>query len=84
MMNAAKLDGQARLPQLARPPATPTRFDSAMPTLKKRSRELLGEEVGARRVVHVAVHDDDVGMTLAELGQRQAERLAGRICRVSW
>src|SRR3982750_2574078 len=36
MMKAAKLDTHARLPAPARPAATPTRFDSAMPTLKKR------------------------------------------------
>ena len=38
--------------------------------------ELLGEEIGARRVVHVAVDDHDVGVLFADLGQRQTERLA--------
>jgi hypothetical protein len=37
MTNAAKLDTHARLPLDASPAATPTMFDSAMPTLKNRS-----------------------------------------------
>src|SRR6266850_1850482 len=36
MTKTAKLASQARLPDDARPAATPTRLDSAMPTLKKR------------------------------------------------
>src|SRR5439155_24290318 len=37
MMKAAKLAHQACLPDEANPAVIPTRFDSAMPTLKKRS-----------------------------------------------
>src|SRR5262245_33129465 len=37
MMKHAKLATHDRLPDAARPLAMPTRFDSAMPTLKKRS-----------------------------------------------
>src|SRR5579864_8775912 len=37
MTKQAKLESQARLPELAMPAATPTRFDSAMPTSKNRS-----------------------------------------------
>src|SRR5436309_831368 len=37
MRKQAKLAAQARLPEAARPLARLTRFDSAMPTLKKRS-----------------------------------------------
>src|SRR6516225_3513316 len=44
MMKQAKLLSQARLPDAARPPATPTRFDSAMPTLKKRSGNFLAKK----------------------------------------
>src|SRR5262249_29551273 len=44
MMKQAKLASQARLPELARPPATPTKFDSAMPTLKKRSGNFLAKK----------------------------------------
>src|SRR5262249_20192337 len=40
---AAKLAIQARLPLLARPPPMPTRFDSAMPTLKKRVGNFLAK-----------------------------------------
>src|SRR5262245_2663166 len=41
MTKAAKLATQGRLPDDARPPATPTRFDSAMPTLKNRCGNFL-------------------------------------------
>src|SRR6266550_4507425 len=43
-MNAAKLASHACLPAAARPLATPTRFDSAMPTLKKRSGNFLAKK----------------------------------------
>src|SRR5581483_2513024 len=43
MMKQAKLAAQTCLPDDARPPATPTRFDSAMPTLKKRSGNFLAK-----------------------------------------
>src|SRR5438094_4510599 len=43
MTKAAKLASQARLPDAAKPPATPTRFDSAMPTLKKRCGNFLAK-----------------------------------------
>src|SRR5713101_3142016 len=43
MTKQAKLASQARLPELARPPAMPTRLDSAMPTLKKRSGNFLAK-----------------------------------------
>src|SRR4051794_34707977 len=45
MTKAAKLASQARLPEAARPPATPTRLDSAMPTLKKRGGDFLGKRI---------------------------------------
>src|SRR5215471_6447034 len=44
MTKQAKLDSQARFPELARPPAMPTKFDSAMPTLKKRSGNFLAKK----------------------------------------
>src|SRR5438105_3393720 len=44
MMKAAKLASQARLPAQVRPAATPTRLDSAMPTLKKRSGNFLAKK----------------------------------------
>src|SRR5215213_2090609 len=44
MTNAAKLASQARLPEAARPLAALTRFDSAMPTLKKRSGNFLAKK----------------------------------------
>src|SRR5438128_9843527 len=43
MTKQAKLASQARLPEPASPAATPTRFDSAMPTLKKRSGNFLAK-----------------------------------------
>src|SRR5262249_38238892 len=43
MTKQAKLASQARLPDDASPAATPTRFDSAMPTLKKRSGNFLAK-----------------------------------------
>src|SRR5436190_689793 len=43
-MNAAKLASQARLPEAARPLAALTRFDSAIPTLKKRSGNFLAKK----------------------------------------
>src|SRR6266851_9991068 len=43
MTKQAKLDNQARFPAEASPAATPTRFDSAMPTLKKRSGNFLAK-----------------------------------------
>src|SRR5205807_10372991 len=43
MMKQAKLASQARLPDDAKPADTPTRFDSAMPTLKKRSGNFLAK-----------------------------------------
>src|SRR6267378_2016950 len=43
-MKQAKLDSQERLPQQARPAAMPTRSDSAIPTLKKRSGNLLAKK----------------------------------------
>src|SRR5947209_3808144 len=44
MMKQAKLETQARLPAPARPLATPTMSDSAMPTLKKRSGNFLAKK----------------------------------------
>src|SRR6516164_9411728 len=44
MTKQAKLASQARLPEAARPAAVPTRFDSAMPTLKKRSGNFLAKK----------------------------------------
>src|SRR2546426_12337302 len=43
MTKQAKLASQARLLEAARPDATPTRFDSAMPTLKKRCGNFLAK-----------------------------------------
>src|SRR5437763_1089982 len=43
MTKQAKLLSQARLPALAKPPATPTRSDSAMPTLKNRGGNFLAK-----------------------------------------
>src|ERR1700737_3318827 len=43
MTKQAKLASQARLPEAAMPPATLTRFDSAMPTLKKRCGNFLAK-----------------------------------------
>src|SRR5437763_1398207 len=42
-MKQAKLASHARLFELAKPAATPTRFDSAMPTLKKRCGNFLAK-----------------------------------------
>src|SRR5947207_12417538 len=44
MTKQAKLESQARLPEPAKPAATPTRFDSAIPTLKKRSGNFLAKK----------------------------------------
>src|SRR5438094_9194864 len=44
MTKQAKLDSQDRFPQQARPAAMPTRSDSAMPTLKKRSGKFLAKK----------------------------------------
>src|SRR6266542_6112231 len=44
MAKAAKLASQARLPEAANPLAALTRFDSAMPTLKKRSGNFLAKK----------------------------------------
>ena len=77
MTKAAKLASQARLPDAASPPATPTRFDSAMPTLKKRSGNFL-----AKCSVRVELWTSPSTTTMSgscspEAGQGQAEGLAG-------
>jgi hypothetical protein len=64
----AKLASQGRLPLAAKPLATLTRFDSAMPTLKKPLRKPPREMFGACRIVHIAIQNNDVRITLAELG----------------
>src|SRR5260370_41567734 len=44
MTKQAKLESQARFPAAVKPEATPTRFDSAMPTLKNRSGNFLAKK----------------------------------------
>ena len=43
-MKQAKLDSHALLPEHVNPAATPTKFDSAMPMLKKRSGNFLAKK----------------------------------------
>src|SRR5262249_52265429 len=45
-------------------------------------REFLGEVLRARRIMDIAVDDDDIRMRRAELGKRQAKGFAGRLARL--
>ena len=60
-------------PVLARPPAMPIMFCSAMPTWKKRSGNACGErgDVGVLR--QVGGNDDQLGALVAELNQGRCE-----------
>ena len=76
-MKQAKLDSPGALARgrHAAGDADQVRFGDA--DVEETLGKLLGEVVRARRVVDVAVEDDDVRILLAELRQRQAEGLAG-------
>ena len=78
MTKAAKLASQARLPDDARPPATPTRFDSAMPTLKKRSGNFLAKISVRVELWTSPSKNDQVGEGFAQLSQGESECFARR------
>src|SRR5262245_58930269 len=79
MTKHAKLASQARLPELANPPAIPTRLDAAMPTLKKRSGNFL-----AKRSVRVELWTSPSTTTMSEYLSPTAARATPNASRVDF